>query len=160
MWEQKKKLMVTRENVKYFWVGKIQRRMKRQRKTQMEEGSRCASHHSLAMTGYLGPSTYKEESFILAYSFRSFSPWSGNYYFRVSGETEICGGERCSSDGSRETARVEVWFQYPLQGHTPSDLTFSTMPHLLKFTLLPNSIIGWWPSLLHMAFGEHLRSQQ
>jgi hypothetical protein len=59
-------------------------------------------------------------------------------------------GERESKERSR---RPYISFL------TPNDLLPPARPYLLKFSSSPRRAIIWRPSLQHMRFGRHLRSQ-
>lgn len=97
-------------------------------------------------------SIYEDERFIVAHSFRVFSPWLlGPVAFGPVARQYTMAKSAWQRNlltswwsGSKERERNGLWFQYLLQGHAPTDLASF---HLLKVLLPPNSMIGWQPSL-------------
>jgi hypothetical protein len=122
----------------------------------------CVSQLSV-MTSCFREINLKQERFVLAHSFRSFSPKStGSIALDLRQgrilwwQSKACDGGGCSPRGSQESRRKrerkrererererETWYKIDLSKHTPSDL----LPSNSEFLLPPNKPFSYELSL-------------
>jgi hypothetical protein len=92
-------------------------------------------------------------------------PWSVDSCFGAHGKADRHGGNSWWSTAAHLMAagkqrKAQGQSQYPLQGHTLSDLTsFHEVPPPKGCTPSPNRTISWEPSLQTWAFRAHLLSK-